>query len=67
MCVGNVIRFSKNYQDFRRMGDFYKYLPFECYISFICLLNLSGLPFSLGFYMKHFLLLGFNKNILFYI
>jgi NADH:ubiquinone oxidoreductase subunit 5 (subunit L)/multisubunit Na+/H+ antiporter MnhA subunit len=22
MCVGNIIRFSKNYQDLRRMGGF---------------------------------------------
>ena len=37
MCVGNVLRMSKNYQDFRKMGLFYKYLPFECFASFVCL------------------------------
>ena len=58
LCVGNVIRFSRNYQDFRRMGLFYKYLPVECMVSFICLINLCGLPFTLGFYIKHTVLLG---------
>lgn len=58
LCVGNVIRFSKNYQDFRRMGGFFKSLPLEGYLSFICLINLSGLPFTLGFYIKHLLILG---------
>lgn len=62
MCIGNVIRFSANYQDMRRMGGFNKYLPFECFTSIICLANLSGLPFTLGFYMKHFLLLNIFKN-----
>lgn len=64
MCVGNVIRFANNYQDFRRMGGFSKYLPFECFTSLICLFNLAGLPFTLGFYMKHFLMVAFNKNSL---
>lgn len=62
LCVGNVIRFSRNYQDFKKMGGFWKYLPFECYSSFICLMNLSGLPFSIGFYIKHLLLLGMYMN-----
>jgi NADH:ubiquinone oxidoreductase subunit 5 (subunit L)/multisubunit Na+/H+ antiporter MnhA subunit len=64
LCVGNVIRFSRNYQDFRRMGLFYKYLPFECVCSFICLINLSGLPFTLGFYIKHVLILGLPDTML---
>jgi NADH-quinone oxidoreductase subunit L len=58
MCVGNVIRFARNYQDFRYMGGFYKYLPFESIIMFIGLLNLGGLPFSLGFFIKHYTLLS---------
>ena len=58
LCVGNIIRFSRNYQDFRRMGMFWKYLPFECFSSFICLINLCGLPFTIGFYIKHLLLIG---------
>jgi len=66
MCVGNVIRISKNYQDFRRMGSFYKYLPFECTAAFVCLSNLAGLPFSLGFYIKHLIFLGYQSYFYFY-
>lgn len=62
LCVGNIIRFSRNYQDFRRMGNFWKYLPFECFMTFVCLINLCGLPFSIGFYIKHLLVLGYNIN-----
>jgi len=62
LCVGNIIRFSRNYQDFRRMGLFWKYLPFECFMTFICLINLCGLPFSIGFYIKHLLLIGYSIN-----
>ena len=55
MCMGHVIRFANNYQDMRRMGGFYKYLPFEAFISFIALSNLAGVSFTWGYYMKHFL------------
>jgi NADH:ubiquinone oxidoreductase subunit 5 (subunit L)/multisubunit Na+/H+ antiporter MnhA subunit len=64
LCVGNIIRFSRNYQDFRRMGLYYKYLPFECVCSFVCLINLSGLPFTLGFYIKHILIIGLPDVLL---
>ena len=57
MCVGNVIRFSRNYQDFRYMGGFAKYLPFEASMTLIGLINLGGLPFSFGFFIKHYTLL----------
>lgn len=60
LCVGNLIRFSKNYQDVRRMGGYWKYLPFELYALAFCLLNLSGLPFFFGFLIKHFLFLSFD-------
>lgn len=55
MCMGHVIRFANNYQDMRRMGGFYKYLPFEALISFVALLNLGGVSFTWGYYMKHFM------------
>lgn len=32
-------------------------------MTFVCLINLCGLPFSIGFYIKHLLVLGFNINI----
>lgn len=62
LCVGNVIRFSNNYQDVRRMGMYWKYLPFEVYITFICLFNLAGAPFGLGFFIKHALISSFRHD-----
>jgi len=32
-------------------------------MTFICLINLCGLPFTIGFYIKHLLVLGYNFNI----
>ncbi len=58
MCVGNVIRFARNYQDFRYMGGFFKYLPFEASMMLIGLINLGGLPFSFGFFIKHYTLVS---------
>ncbi len=58
MCIGNVIRFARNYQDFRYMGGFSKYLPFEMAVTLIGLINLGGLPFSFGFFIKHYTLLS---------
>ena len=65
MCVGNILRFSGGYQDFRRMGGYYKYLPFEGIILFISLLNLGGLPFTIGFFAKHLLFITFTFNFWF--
>jgi NADH-quinone oxidoreductase subunit L len=66
LCVGNINRFSKNNQDVKRMGQYYKYLPFDCLATFIGLINLSGLPFTFGFYIKHLLFIGLNMNYLLY-
>lgn len=52
LCVGNIIRFSRSYQDLRRMGSLFKYLPAEFFFLIFSLLNLSGLPFFFGFYSK---------------
>ena len=62
LSVGNIIRFSNNNQDFRRMGLYYKFLPFDCFFVFIGLLNLGGLPFTLGFFIKHLLFVGLTHN-----
>lgn len=67
LCVGNVIRFSRNYQDFRHMGGYAKYLPFDCLATFICLINLSGLPFTLGFFIKHLIFLSTYFLNIFYL
>lgn len=66
MSVGNVNRYSRNNQDFKKMGNYYKLLPFDCLMCFIGLINLSGLPFTLGFYIKHLLFVGLNTNMFFY-
>lgn len=58
LCVGNILRFSRGYQDLRRMGQFWKYLPFEAFALVLILLNLSGLPFFFGFYIKHLAVTG---------
>jgi len=34
LCAGNLIRISKNYQDFRRMGFFWRYSYFDFFASF---------------------------------
>jgi NADH:ubiquinone oxidoreductase subunit 5 (subunit L)/multisubunit Na+/H+ antiporter MnhA subunit len=70
ICIGNVIRFNNGQQDLRHMGGFAKYLPFECYALFVCLLFLAGAPFTFGFFMKHYLLASistigiFNKILI---
>jgi NADH:ubiquinone oxidoreductase subunit 5 (subunit L)/multisubunit Na+/H+ antiporter MnhA subunit len=58
--IGNVIRFSGNIQDFKKMGLYSKYLPFEAYATFVCLLNLGGLPLTMGFFIKHLVLIGMD-------
>lgn len=62
MSIGNINRFNKNCQDFKKMGIFYKYLPFDMFICFIGLLNLSGIPFSIGFYVKHLIFICLQSN-----
>jgi NADH-quinone oxidoreductase subunit L len=66
MSVGNINRLSRNNQDFKKMGNYYKFLPFDCLMCFIGLINLSGLPFTLGFFIKHLLFLGLNNNFFLY-
>jgi NADH-quinone oxidoreductase subunit L len=56
ICIGNIIRFNCGSQDIRFMGGYAKFLPFECFSLFVCLLFLAGAPFTFGFFMKHFLL-----------
>lgn len=66
MCVGNVLRITRGYQDTRRMGGLLKYLPFEYFCATIGLLNLAGLPFTFGFFIKHLLLLSLDTHIYLY-
>lgn len=66
MCVGNVLRITRGYQDTRRMGALLKYLPFEYFCITIGLLNLAGLPFTFGFFIKHLLLISLDTHMYLY-
>ena len=66
MCVGNVLRITRGYQDTRRMGGLLKYLPFEYFCSIVGVLNLAGLPFTFGFFIKHLLLVSLDTHIYIY-
>lgn len=63
LCVGNIIRFNKNYQDVRRMGQLWKYLPYEFSVIFISMVNLSGLPFFFGFCIKHLVFVSVDNFV----
>lgn len=62
MCVGNVLRLSRGYQDTRRMGMLIKYLPFEYICITIGLYNLAGLPFTFGYVAKHLLFINLSPH-----
>ena len=66
MCVGNVLRITRGYQDTRRMGGLIKYLPFEYFCAVVGVLNLAGLPFTFGFFIKHLLLISLEKHMYIY-
>lgn len=66
MCIGNILRITRGYQDNRRMGGLLKYLPFEYFCAVIGVLNLAGLPFTFGFFIKHLLLISLEKHIYIY-
>ena len=66
MCVGNVLRVCRGYQDTRRMGGLVKYLPFEYFCIVIGVLNLAGLPFTFGFFIKHLLLQSLGTHMYVY-
>lgn len=60
MCVGNLVQGAYNYQDLRRMGGFLYYNVFEFFGLFVCIFNLSSLPFFFNFFIKHFFLLNLH-------
>lgn len=55
MVVGNLIHFSNNYQDFRKMGNYQYYFIFEYFFFLVSIFNLSSLPFFFNFFSKHVL------------
>jgi NADH:ubiquinone oxidoreductase subunit 5 (subunit L)/multisubunit Na+/H+ antiporter MnhA subunit len=64
-CVGNLVKVAKGHQDTRKMGQFTNLLPIESIVLVICCLNLGGLPFTVGFYYKHFFQVLLTQSTLF--
>lgn len=62
MCVGNIIFKSNGYQDSRRMGGLLNTCSLEFLVLLVSLSSLASLPFSLGFFNKHFLLVVLQNN-----
>lgn len=62
MCAGNIIGSANNYQDYRRISGRNSSIKFEQLILTISILNLGSLPFLLGFFNKHYLLILFNNT-----
>ncbi|MCB1713199.1 MAG: hypothetical protein KDH96_12220 [Candidatus Riesia sp.] len=54
MCSGLIISKNHNYQDFRKMGNYVSMSFFEYFILTISLLNLASIPFTIGFFNKHY-------------
>lgn len=55
LVTGNIMRFYQT-QDFRKMGNLWYNLHFECAVCITGFAQLSGAPFSLGFVAKHSIL-----------
>lgn len=56
MCVGNIIQTNSNIQDYRFMGQRFKFHKFEFFFLIFSMVNLSGYFLTLGFFTKHYLL-----------
>ena len=57
LSVGNIIRIFNNLQDLRKIGMLSYYCTLDILFLTISLLNLGGLPITIGFYLKHYLLM----------
>lgn len=57
MAAGNLITKFMGYQDYRRMGGSSYMATLEALVLGVSIACLGGLPFSLGFFNKHYLLL----------
>ena len=64
MAAGNIIYKFNGYQDVRRTGGSVTPITLESIILLISLSCLGGLPFLLGFFNKHYLLLNHSENAL---
>lgn len=56
MCAGMIIHNIKDYQDIRKMGIGFNFIPLILSIIIIANLSLCGLPFLRGFYRKDLIL-----------
>lgn len=56
MCAGMIIHNMKDYQDIRKMGIGFNFIPLILSIIIIANLSLCGLPFLRGFYRKDLIL-----------
>jgi NADH:ubiquinone oxidoreductase subunit 5 (subunit L)/multisubunit Na+/H+ antiporter MnhA subunit len=57
MAAGNIISKYQGYQDYRRMGGGIYSLTLEITVLILSISCLGGLPFLLGFFNKHYLVL----------
>lgn len=57
MAAGNIITKYLGYQDYRRMGFSPLTTTLESLVLLISISCLGGLPFLLGFFNKHYMLL----------
>lgn len=61
-CAGSFIRVSAS-QDTRHMGSLSRILPVDTLLILLCIVNLGGLPFSIGYlYKSIFLISLLNSN-----
>lgn len=67
MCIGNLIQSNNNYQDSRLWGNQLNYFFFEFYTLVFCIINLSGFPFTINFFTKHFLFFSYNYASIIYL
>lgn len=67
MCIGNLIQVNGNYQDSRVWGNQLNYMIFEFFSLVFCILNLSGFPFTINFFTKHFLFFSYNYTSIWYV
>jgi NADH:ubiquinone oxidoreductase subunit 5 (subunit L)/multisubunit Na+/H+ antiporter MnhA subunit len=63
MASGNIISKYLGYQDYRRMGGSSSFISLEILVLSISISCLGGLPFLLGFFNKHYLLLLMSESV----
>lgn len=62
ITIGDIMINLSHSQDIRYLSIGVKYTPFSCFIIYVCLLNLLGLPRLSGFFSKDLVLETINYN-----